>query len=275
MATPLILGQPMPATAGDPSDGFQHGFNAQGRYQMAFSDSTHAASWHNAVTMAPEADPKLDQSIEHVLGQRVDWTATMIHAVYDTQTSTDVKALNMFKPGSADYITPPEIDAGYHALFDQVIFRCLYGYRGMSRFNLLTGKGRQGDNGRGDAEANCLTRITNLVVALRVSKSICQEIILDDSKAKRLANAPMMLMAKKGIENTTNKNKAKKAAKLKQAEVELEGVKKQGEGTIGRPTLQGNGQLAASGSTEVPAAMPHPAPNTHLAQQSTLHSPAS
>jgi hypothetical protein len=93
----------------------------------------------------------------------------MIHAVYDTKTSTDVKALNMFKPGFADYISPPEIEAGCHTLFNQVIFRCLHGYRGMPRFNLLTGKGRQGDNGRADGDANCLTRITNIVAALCVS----------------------------------------------------------------------------------------------------------
>jgi hypothetical protein len=98
----------------------------------------------------------------------------------------------------------------------------------MSRFNLLAGKGRQGDNCRGDAGANCLSRITNVVAALRASKSICQEMILEGLKAKRLASAPLMLCAKKGPENTTNNNKTHKNTKLKQAEAELEAVKKQG-----------------------------------------------
>jgi hypothetical protein len=111
----------------------------------------------------------------------------MIQAMYDQQICGDSKALNIFKNGSADYISPLEIEAECRALFDQVIARCLHGYRGMSRFILLVGKGRQGDNGRADTEANCLTRIINFVAALRVSKSICQEMILDESKASASA----------------------------------------------------------------------------------------
>jgi hypothetical protein len=134
----------------------------------------------------------------------------MIHAVYDQNICTDgTKVLRMFRSRSTEYISPPEIDAGCHALFDHVISRCLYGFRGISRFNLLAGKGRQGDNGKADAAANCLTRITNVVTALRASKSICQEMILEESKAKRLANAPLMLCAKKGLENTINNNNNK------------------------------------------------------------------
>jgi hypothetical protein len=89
MATLPIPVQPMPAGSGYPPEDFVHGYNAQGHFQLVFSDSAHAASWHNAVTMSPEVDPQSDSTIVQVQRQRVGWTATMGLAVYDLTICTD------------------------------------------------------------------------------------------------------------------------------------------------------------------------------------------
>jgi hypothetical protein len=256
MATYPILGQAIPAGSGDPPEDFVHGWNAQGHFQMVFRDSAHAASWHNTVTMNPEVNPQSDATIAQVQAQRVHWIATMVHAVYNRTICTDGnKVLKMFDPDTTEYAQLLKIEAGCHALFYHVIARCRQGYRGMTKFNLLTGRGRTGDKDRADATANYLTCITNLVQALRGSKSICQEMILEESKAKRLANTPLMLCAKKGIEKRINYNKARMNIKRKQEDAAAEAIQKQDMAAFDRPSLQDNSQMGASGGTGVLAPM--------------------
>ncbi|KAH7333796.1 hypothetical protein BKA66DRAFT_615184 [Pyrenochaeta sp. MPI-SDFR-AT-0127] len=249
MAAPIVSGRAAPAGHAPPPEDFVHYFNHNGQYQLAFSDATAAVAWHQTVTQGPQVDPNADHTIAAVQLRRVDYIATMVEAVYDRsvcQEKHGSRILNIFIQGKESYISPLEIEAACHMLFDLVIQRCRIGFQGQSKFNLLVGKGKDSMDGHVDCTANCYRRITNVIQALREWKSICREMIQEEPKARRLVNAPMKLCEMKLAESKCNKKKASTNKEGKEAKEKLSKIRDSSIAPINNP-------IASSAVTNKPS----------------------
>lgn len=225
---------------------------------LKFKDSNEAHNWLHSVTMLPPIHPQSDPTINIIASDRTTWVLAMIDAIYDLGSCADnSKMLAHFQPSSPSFISELEIEAACHILFDILISYCRYGFQGLPKTNVHMVKSSGGrKNHEEDKTADCLTRMGNVIAALRSWKSVCKGMVEDDTKKWQLVNAPVGAVGKKVSERKCNTVKKKAAAEGKKARDELV-IRKQG------------GQVAASGRAGLEVGHQYPVTTGEEALRST------
>lgn len=121
----------------------------------------------------------------------------MVEAIFNLDgvpEAVNLPAYTMFMHGSRTVVTGYEVEATCRLIFDMVIDRCYFGFRGAVRDNLAL---NPTFSRKDDRDGNCLTRITNVTNALRKSKCICRDIIYEDYSCIKLVNAPLEILSRK------------------------------------------------------------------------------
>jgi hypothetical protein len=100
----------------------------------------------------------------------------------------------MYQHGSKTALTGYEVEATCRVLFDTVIDRCYFGFRGPTKDNLAL---KPSEGHTDDRDGNCLKRIENVTAALRFSRCICRDVMYEDHNCIKLANAPLSYLGQK------------------------------------------------------------------------------
>ncbi|KAF2871364.1 hypothetical protein BDV95DRAFT_618789 [Massariosphaeria phaeospora] len=169
----------------------QHQFTDGGVPQLFFGNHKEWRSWRYKISMRPQIVPGTDPTIDEVVAAREMFITELVKAMYNfagMYDGLDSPAVVYFTLGGAQGIDGRFIEAACRALFDIVLDRCYNGFRGPHQDNECLRPAHGCDS---DREGNCLTRMWNVIGALRASKALCQEIIYDDYKCILLANAPL------------------------------------------------------------------------------------
>jgi hypothetical protein len=193
-----------------PPDNSVHMINANGTRQLAFSNVNDANSWLH-ISLPPPLAPHEDSTISFVDLNRAHFVRELVDAVYDLRLCVDgPKMQNHFLPYGNSYFSNLEVEAACHVLLDRLIELCRTGFRGLRKFNMHTLK-RCPD---ADKTANCFTRYTNTLNALRTWKSICKGMIEEDAKKWQLVNAPLAMIGRKKTDQRGNRLKKDKIDSL-------------------------------------------------------------
>lgn len=84
-----------------------------------------------------------------------------------------------------------------------------------------------------------MARMENIILALRMWKSICKSVVEEDSKKWQLVNTPLAMVGKKEAERKCNSKKKKTAEEGKMAMDELVGMKSEKKKRLGGPAKVG------------------------------------
>lgn len=190
---------------------------------LKFQNSDEANNWLHSVTMLPPINPQADPTIDIIAANRQTWVLAMIDATYDlTSCADNPKMLAHFQASSPSFISELEVEAACHILFDILIAYCRYGFRGLPKTNVHVIRSSSGKkNFPEDKAADCLTRMGNVIMALRSWKSVCKGVVEEDTKKWQLVNAPFGVVGKKESERRCNVTKKKVADEGKKAKNEL------------------------------------------------------
>ena len=198
------------STLAFPPDNFVHMVNADGGRQLAFGNVDEANGWLH-ISLPPPMPPHQDSTISFVDLNRAHFVQELVDAVYDLRLCVDgPKMQNHFLPHGNSYFSNLEVEAACHVLLDCLIELCRTGFRGLRKFNMHTLK-RCPD---ADKTANCFTRYTNTLNALRTWKSICKGMIEENAKKWQLVNAPLSMMGRKKTDKRGNRLKKDKIDNL-------------------------------------------------------------
>ncbi|KAH3905253.1 hypothetical protein HBH56_222220 [Parastagonospora nodorum] len=193
-----------------PPDDFVHMVDANSTRQLAFSNVNDANDWLH-ISLPPPMTPNQDTTISFVDLNRAYFVRELVDAVYDLRLCMDgPKMRNHFLPHGNSYFSNLEVEAACHVLLDRLIELCQTGFRGLRKFNMHTLK-RCPD---ADKTANCFTRYTNTLNALRTWKSICKGMIEEDAKKWQLVNAPLAMIGRKKTDKRGNRLKKDKIDSL-------------------------------------------------------------
>ncbi|KAF2788877.1 hypothetical protein K505DRAFT_366086 [Melanomma pulvis-pyrius CBS 109.77] len=190
-------------------------FDDSGVPKLAFSNDQAAAhAYRRRSTMPPQLDPESDPTIVEVREAQERWISDMVQAVFNhdgVPEAVNLPAYTMFMHGSRTVVTGYDVEATCRLIFEQVIDRCRFGFRGPVRDNMAL---NPSNDCKDDRYGNCLTRITNVTHALRVSKCICRDIIFEDYNCIKLVNAPLKTLSRK---KKQRQNTMVRAAAIKEA----------------------------------------------------------
>jgi hypothetical protein len=187
---------PLPAFLRVDTDPYH--FDDNGVPELAFSedqDSAHA--YRRRATKPPAIDSASDDTIKPTYQHLELWVSTMVQAMFNldgTLESPTHPSYKMFRHGSKTALTGYEVEATCRVLFDIVIDRCYFGFRGPTKDNLAL---KPSEGHTDDRDGNCLKRIENVTAALRFSKCICRDVMYEDYNCIKLANAPLSYLGQK------------------------------------------------------------------------------
>lgn len=220
-------------------------FDDNGVPELAFSedqDSAHA--YRRRATNPPSLDPASDDTIKPTYQHLELWVSTMAQAMFnlnDTLDSPTHPSYKMFRHGSKTAVTGYEVEATCRVLFDIVIDRCYFGFRGATKDNLAL---KPGEGHTEDRDGNCLKRIANVTAALRFSKCICRDVMYEDYNCIKLANAPLNYLRQK------KKAKTKRDIKIQAPDIDEELDGKSRVATVEDSIDQQVGELPSNASVD-------------------------
>lgn len=184
------MSSPLPAFLRVDTDPYH--FDDNGVPELAFSDDQDSAhAYRRRATSPPDVDPASDDTIKPTYQNLELWISTMVQAMFNLNKTLEGPthpSYRMFRHGSKTAITGYEVEATCRVLFDTVIGRCYFGFRGAAKDNLAL---KPGEGHTEDSDGKCLKRIANVTAALHFSKCICPDLIYEDYNCIKLANAPL------------------------------------------------------------------------------------
>ncbi|KAF3003426.1 hypothetical protein E8E13_001314 [Curvularia kusanoi] len=226
-----------------------HDFDANGYPTALYWANNHegALDHRYRVTLASTKTRADDETIDIVESHREYYISEMIHAVYnmeDVQDNSTFRGRTMMDRTHPDHHSPYDVEATCRYLFIVIIDRCNEGYRGLASHNRLLAPKPDPQ----DVEGDCQQRINNVIRALRDWKSICREVLLEDSKVNQLANAPASLWKDKRLQQGNNKQKKASLQKDREAAHAKKGKKRRGNGDL--PPITRTTQIRVNGKIE-------------------------
>jgi hypothetical protein len=173
-------------------------FNDNGVPELTFSedqDSDHL--YRRRATNPPVLHPAADDTIKRTYQHLELWVSTMVQAIFnlnDTLDSPTTPSYRMFRQDLKIVMTGYEVEATCHVLFDTVIDRCYFSFRGAAKDNLVL---NPSEGYMDDRDGNCLKRIANVTAALRFSNRICRDVMYKAYNCIKLASAPLSYLRQK------------------------------------------------------------------------------
>ncbi|KAF2703662.1 hypothetical protein K504DRAFT_538758 [Pleomassaria siparia CBS 279.74] len=167
------------------------------------NDWASASEYKRKVTILPGLSLASDPTVQQVLIDREYWVQEMVKGISNLQNIKDKKGSVESKRFAAGKDDPRRLEAVCRAIFATLVDQITNGYRGYKNA-LLT---------LDDQQMSCLTRITNVVNALKEDKRVCRDVIDNDSRILDLVYAPLAC-ARAKLEIAKN-NEIKKAALVK------------------------------------------------------------
>ncbi|KAH9881788.1 hypothetical protein J1614_000959 [Plenodomus biglobosus] len=155
-------------------------------------DADAALAYRNKSRDVPYTSPKEDPTVIAMSSRQDLWIIDCMQAVYDlskTQESADSKEFRAFNRSYYGSISALDVEAACTLLCREVMMLSLRGWTGHVSANINKG----GKVHVVDRQCFCQTRMENIVLALRESKTICMGIIMSNDAILDLANAPSTL----------------------------------------------------------------------------------
>lgn len=155
------------------------------------------------------------------------WVSQLVDAMKNTDDVKDLQNSHhrrLFLPKKTDDLL---IDACCCAIFEALIDRCRYGFRGPAQFN----KALKPMHGLElDRTATCEVRIRNVVRVLRWNKRVCKDVLYEDWKIRLLVNHPLSYDKEKDNQKGSNDQRRKRqleqVEKLKETEEKMKETEK-------------------------------------------------
>ncbi|KAK3202680.1 hypothetical protein GRF29_154g351681 [Pseudopithomyces chartarum] len=186
-----------------------------------------AREYRRKVYQLPQVDPRTDLSIVRVEADADVWVSQLVDAMKNTDDVKDLQNSHhrrLFLPKKTDDLL---IDACCCAIFEALIDRCRYGFRGPAQFN----KALKPMHGLElDRTATCEVRIRNVVRVLRWNKRVCKDVLYEDWKIRLLVNHPLSYDKEKDNQKGSNDQRRKRqleqVEKLKETEEKMKETEK-------------------------------------------------
>lgn len=150
-----------------------------------------------------------DRTIQWIEKHRENTVKRMISAVFDLSrcidkpASKDRKRFDLTNPKHEKLV---DVEVVCRLIFDEVIMRCVYGYRREA----MQSSQRPAV---GDVHVTCCTRVENIINALRVSKAICRNVVLEEKRRLMLVHMPLASLKMKQRNQAQEARKARRVAK--------------------------------------------------------------
>jgi len=132
-------------------------FEDNGAPELTFSeDQDSAHPYRRRATNPPGLDSAAGDTIKPTYQHLELWLSTMVQAIFnlnDTLDSPTTPSYRMFRQDLKTAMTSYEVEATCHVLFDTVIDRCYFRFRGAAKDNLAL---KTGEGYMDDRDGKCL-----------------------------------------------------------------------------------------------------------------------
>ncbi|UPX19075.1 uncharacterized protein EKO05_0009351 [Ascochyta rabiei] len=199
-----------PATSTESSG---HRFTSYGPYCSLFLNSDLARSHRHMSTRfgrQPYVLPEEDPSIKEVEEDR----QYQVGRIYDAMTRGDraqdnTHSIAMKRWVNAAHYKSDLVEAFAHKLFDCLLVQVKEGFRGWHH-NDYVDDDRKGE--KEDRDADCMSRLENIIDALEREKTICEDVVNSASQIRMFVNAPIAYAARKYQNRVGNSKRGKTKA---------------------------------------------------------------
>ncbi|KAF1362854.1 hypothetical protein EJ07DRAFT_105728, partial [Lizonia empirigonia] len=169
-----------------------------GSYQGLFLDSDAARDHRHVSTRfgrEPYIHPDDNPSIKEVENNR----RYEVGRIYDAMTRGDrardnANSIAMKRWVNCAHYKCDLVEAFAHKVFDCLLVQVKEGFRGWHH-NDYVDDDRKGE--KEDREADCITRLENIIDALEREKTICEDVVNSASQIRMFVNAPIAYAARK------------------------------------------------------------------------------
>lgn len=187
--------------------GNHHLYGSFGRY---FHDRDAAKQYrrsHAPWARQPFREPHTDPTIAEIENDRQTHVERIYNAMIRRDHFRDNVGVAAWKRWVAEAHYPSRLVEAYaHKVFDSLLQSVKEGYNGYHNHDFVDQSRRRDEE---DREVNCAGRLDNIIRALELEKTICEDVMLSSTKTRTFVNAPRSYMKRKEQNRNGNAQRPK------------------------------------------------------------------